>query len=266
MGYPIHHTKVKAFSLAEVMVALAILAMISSSALVVISRFAASAANSVLQMQAFEVARENMEKLLTSDSVKEMVEYGNREEYPGIMWQTVVETFYEPITARMWIRGVCSAQYKDTEGQEQTVELIHWLTDLTKEQMLQMMRQAEGEDQLADQLIETIEEAAQYAGVDIETIEQWVENGMLTAEDGSFIKRNLDLYGQNNGQPSDEDKERQVTSKAELTAQQGRPSAEKAADTGRWQDEVDPKTGLTYGELEKMDFSEIWDILKNRQR
>ncbi len=260
-------TKKKAFSLVEVVAALAILAIVSSSVLVVINRCVASAADSALRMQAFELARENMEKLLASNSVKESAEYGESDRYPGIAWQTVVETFYEPITARMWIRGVCSAQYNDTEGQEQTIELIHWLTDLTREQLFQIMKQDEEEtEQLADQLIETLEEAAQYAGVDVETIEQWVENGMLTTDDGSFVKSNLDLYVLNDGNPSAEDKKLQVSSEAELAAQPGKSGPGRTADQEGWQDEIEPKTGLTYEELDKMDFSEIWELLKNRQR
>ncbi|MGD8501383.1 MAG: hypothetical protein PVJ86_12095 [Phycisphaerales bacterium] len=263
----LRNTKKKAFSLAEVVGALAILALVSSSVLVVISRCVASATDSSLRMHAFEVARENMEKLLASDTVNESAEYGESEKYPEITWETVVETFYEPITARMWIRGVCSAQYEDTEGQEQTVELIHWLTDLTKEQLLQIMKQEEEEgDLLASQLIETIEEAAQYAGVDVETIEQWVDDGMLTTEDGSFVKDNLDLYEQSQGNPSAETKALQVKSQAELTGQKSRPSDTKATDQQGLQDDIDPKTGLTYEELDKMEFSEIWELLKNRQR
>lgn len=260
-------TKKKAFSLVEVVAAVNILALVFLGVLVVINRCVASAADSTLRMKAFEVARENMEKLLASDSVKESIEYGISEQYPDISWQTVVETFYEPITARMWIRGVCSAQYEDTEGEEQTVELIHWLTDLTKEQLLQIMKQEEEEEEqlLAAQLIETIEEAAQYAGVDVETIEQWIENGMLTTENGSFVKSNLDLYKRSNGNPSDEDKELQVESEADLINKQGKPGGGKDADVQGRQDDIDPKTGLTYEELDKMDFSEIWELLKSRR-
>lgn len=247
------------------MAALTILAIISSSVLIVISRCAASATDSVLQMQAFEVARRNMETLLASDSVKESIEYGQSEEYPEIAWETVVETFYEPVTTRMWIRGVCTAEYKDMENQDQEVELVHWLTDLTKEQLLQIMKQKEGEEQSAEQLLETMEDAAEYAGVDVETIEQWVQDGMLTTDDGSFIKDNLDLYKRSNGKPSTEDKNEQMTTAAGLTGQSGKPGEQKAGGTEGWQNEVDPKTGLTYGELENMDFSEIWDILKARQ-
>ena len=106
----------RAFSLVEVLTALAILALISSSVLVVINRGVASAADSALRIQAFEVARENMEKLLASTSLEENVEYGESNKYPEISWTTVVETFYEPITSRMWVRGICSAEYRDTEG------------------------------------------------------------------------------------------------------------------------------------------------------
>jgi hypothetical protein len=243
---------------------LAVLALISSSVLVVIGRCAASAADSELRMQALEVARENMEALLSADSVQETVEYGQSDKYPEIEWQNVVETFYEPITARMWIRGVCSAEYNDTEGELQTVELTHWLTDLTREQLLQIMTNAEQENlDLTGELIETVEEAAEYAGVEAETIEQWLENGMLTIEDGSFVKKNLDIYRQNDGNPSPEDKQLQVTSMADLrepTTKPGQPGDEQG-----WQDEIDPKTGVTYGELEQMDFSEIWELLKTRQ-
>ncbi|MHC4508720.1 MAG: prepilin-type N-terminal cleavage/methylation domain-containing protein [Planctomycetota bacterium] len=254
-----YNAKVRAFSLVEVLTALAILALISSSVIVVIDRCATSAAESVLRMRAFGVARENMETLLSSLSVEENVEYGESERYPEIGWKTVVETFYEPITARMWVRGVCSAQYNDPNGQEQTIELEHWLTDLTQEQLLAVMsRGDEGQDDLAAELIETLEEAAEYAGVEVEAIEQWLNNGMQTTEDGSFVKSNLDLYTRTNGDPSEEEKKMQIRSEADLKNKAG-PGGQ-----GR-KDEIDPHTGLTYEELEQMDFSDIWNLMKNRK-
>ena len=255
----------KAFSLVEVMMALAILGLISSSVLVVIDRCIASAAVSTLRMKAFEVARENMELLLASASVKESVEYGISEKYPDIGWQTVVETFYEPITARMWIRGVCSSQYNDPNGQEQTVELTNWLTDLTKEQLLQIMKREEDElENLEAELIETLEGAAEYAGVDVETIEQWLQNGLLTTEDGSFIMSNLDIYLNSNGDPSAEEKNQQAKSLADLKNKNNKSG--EGSENDSLQDEIDPKTGLTYGELDQMDFSEIWELMQNQRR
>jgi type II secretory pathway pseudopilin PulG len=73
-----------AFSLVETVAALTILAILSVSILVVINRCMASAANSTIQMQAFVIARDNMEKLLAYESVKEGVEYGVSEKYPDI--------------------------------------------------------------------------------------------------------------------------------------------------------------------------------------
>ena len=255
----------KAFSLVEVLMAVAILALTCSSVLVVIERCVTSATESALRMRAFEVARDNMEKLLASSSVKESIEYGQSEKYPDIGWQTVVETFYEPITARMWIRGVCSAQYTDSDDEEQTIELTHWLTDLTKEQLLQIEQRDEEElEDLAAELIETLEDAADYAGVNVETIEQWLQNGLLTTEDGSFIKDNLDLYMRDNGNPSEEEKSQQAKSLADLKNK--RSQSEDGSASEAWKDEIDPKTGLTYGELEQMDFSEVWELMQNQRR
>lgn len=260
----IHGTKEKAFSLIEVLTALAILALICSSVLIVIDRNIASAANSMQRMHAFEVARENMEKLLSSASVKESVEYGDSNEYPDISWETVVETFYEPITARMWIRGVCSAKYNDPNGQKQTIELEHWLTDLTKEQLLQIMKRDQNKQEDGEgEVIGSLEEAAEYAGVDVETIQQWLDNGLLTLEDGSFVKSNLDIFIRSKGNPSDDDKNKQIKSKAELKSNKAGQSG--AGQDGQ-QDEIDPKTGLPYSELEQMDFTQIWDLMKSRQR
>ncbi len=152
MKYRSKKILLSAFSLPEVAAALIILALVSSGVLVVINRCMVSASNLALRMQAFEVARENMEKLLASESVSEMAEFGNSDEYPQIQWQTVVETFYEPITARMWIQAVCSAEYTDTAGDVQAVELTHWLTDLTKKQLLQIIEEMKKEkERLAEQ-------------------------------------------------------------------------------------------------------------------
>lgn len=204
--------KYEGFSLPEVVASLIILGLVSSSVLVVISRCMVAAADSTQRMRAFEVARENMEALMSKDSIKETVESGSSEKYPEIEWQTVVETFYEPLTSRMWIQAVCSAKYSDTEGEEQTIELTSWLTNVSEEDVRKIIeeQQKEEEELLAEQLIETEEEAAAYAGVDEQTIQQWVENGMLKTDDGYYIKNQLDLYIDTDGNPSIEDRELQA--------------------------------------------------------
>ena len=182
--------------------ALSILALISSSVWVVIDRSVTSMADLEMQMNAFEIARENMETLLSKSSVSETTEYGSSDKYPDIQWKTVVETFYEPIESQVWLRGTCTAEYFDSSGEKKTIELSHWLSGLTEAQLLQLSMQDEAEQEmLEDQFIETVEDAAEYAGVDPETIEQWLEDGLETTEEGFFIKSELDYFKSNNEIP-----------------------------------------------------------------
>jgi len=238
--------------LPEAVAALVILAFFSSGVLVVINRCMAWAADSAVRMRAFEVARENMEKLLSSDSVKEMSEYGDSEKYPGIKWQTDVETFYEPITSRMWVRGVCTAQYEDAAGEEQTIELTHWLTNVTKEQMLQLLeREGKATEMLAGQVFETLEEAAAYAGVNVETIQQWIDNGLVPFEDGSIPKKNLDIYANSSGTPTPEQKQQQAQTPDEIV-QPTPPAGETTSPDGQVEPAEPEKKNYTPEDLRKM--------------
>ena len=202
-----HHRK--AFSLMEAMAALTILAILASSVLVVINRSMASMADLVMRMNAFEVARDNMENLLSEEKVSEMTEYGNSEQYPEIEWQTSVEVFYESISERMWIQAVCSAIYTDNEGKEQTVELKNWITEVSNADLLKLLEQKE-KDYTEVDLVATIEEAAEFAEVDLETIEKWLNNGMPVVKEGQFegyfIKDELELYKQTGGKPTVKDR------------------------------------------------------------
>jgi len=195
------------FSLVEVVTALAIVALMCSSVLVVIDRSLAKVVESSLKMQAFEVAREKMEEILAGPVVYESVEYGTSERYPDVSWQTTVETFYEPCKSQMWARAVCAAEYIDSEGETQTVELRHWLNSITKEQMLKLIEQKQRQLTEND-IIESSELAAYYAGISADTLQQWLDNGMPVTEDGEFIKDELDFYSYHEGNPSIEDKMR----------------------------------------------------------
>ncbi len=198
---------VSGFSLPEVMAALIILAFVGTNVMVVISRNMASVADLSVRMQAFEVARNNMEYLLGSDTVSEQVEYGFSEKYPDIEWQTVVESFYEPMTNRLWIKAVCLAEYEDSSGEMQKVEFAHWLTNLTKEQVMAILNKMNADQQLlaeADQLIADIEMAAEYADVEPEVIQAWVDGGMPTAGQGGYLKMALDCWKEYDGDPPPE--------------------------------------------------------------
>jgi len=272
-------SRAKAFSLVETLTALAILALVSSSVVVVINRCMASVTDLSLRMQAFKTARENMEKLLVLNSVSEMVEYGTSEKNPNIQWQTVVEPFYEPLTSRMWVRAVCSADYTDTTGQVQTVELTHWLTSVTKKQVLDVLKQRQ-QEQLANQSFATAKEAADYAGVDEETIQQWVDNGMRLADDGSFLASELDFYKQSGGKPSIAARRQRFLAERGInlpphrqgttaTAAETGTTAETgtAAETGTTAEtgagDGELICGYTMEELNQMSFDQLWEILKN---
>ncbi len=148
----------KAFSLAETMAALAILSYVFLGLLVVMNRYMDSAVDSVMRMRAFEVVRKNMEDLLTSNLVEESVEFGDSEKYPDIQWRTVVESFTVPLTDKMWVQAVCSAEYTDSEGEVRKIELTHWLTDLTKAQEQQILaRQQEEKERSAEEADEMLD-------------------------------------------------------------------------------------------------------------
>lgn len=130
----------KAFTLMEVSVALVILGMIAATVLVVINRAIDTVVAWQTKMEAFDVARENMEKLLMKNSVSDGVENGISDTNPDINWETTIESFYEPISNRMWARAVCTSKYKDNEGQEQKIELTQWITSVSKEQIKDILK------------------------------------------------------------------------------------------------------------------------------
>ncbi|MDD5135365.1 MAG: type II secretion system protein [Phycisphaerae bacterium] len=131
----------KAFTMIEVSVALVILGMIAATVLVVINKAVDTVIFWQTKMQAFEIARENMEQLLSKPAVTDSLEYGTSQTNPDINWETMVESFYEPVTSRMWVRAVCSAEFTDAEGQPQKVELTQWLTGLNQYQIMKIIAQ-----------------------------------------------------------------------------------------------------------------------------
>jgi prepilin-type N-terminal cleavage/methylation domain-containing protein len=245
------------FTLLEVIAALAILGLAASSVLIVIDRCVSSASDSALRMEAFVLARENLEKILVRDSVDETVEYGTSERYPDISWQTVIEGFPEPVSGQMWVRAVCSAQYVDSTGEIQKIELIHWITQLTDQQAGQLVGQQDLDKLQVEQVIKTDKEAATYAKVDADTIAQWVETGLVKTDDDMFLRYNLDVFIQTQGNPTPEQKAQQVKSVREL-AMKLRTEQKGSEQTGA--------TGLSNQQLEKMSPSQIMDLVNKRPK
>ncbi len=243
------------FTLLEVIAALAILGLAASSVLVVIDRCVSSASDSALRMEAFVLARENLEKILVRDSVDETVEYGTSEKYPDISWQTVIEGFPEPVSGQMWVRAVCSAEYVDSTGETRKIELIHWISQLTDQQAGQLVGEQDLEKLAAEQVIETDKEAATYAKVDADTLAQWLENGLVKTDDGMFLRYNLDVFIQTQGNPTPEQKAQQVESVREL-AMKLRTEEKGSEQTGA--------AGLSNEQLEKLSPSQVMDLVNKR--
>jgi len=289
--FPPNFHESKGFSLVEILASLIILALICSSVFVIIDRCLNSTTDMTIRMQAFEVARENMETLLSKASVKEKVDYGTSKIYPYINWESSVEIFEEPVNSEMWVRAVCSAQYIDSKGYEQKVELAHWLTNVSKKQMMEIIKQMDKREKiLKEQLISDISEASAYADVSPETVQMWLDNGMPTANNGAFIKEALDLYNNSQGYPSIqniakvEDKYRFLsqpvgeeittmptgegstnqqtgTGKSPSQGSQGRPTQQNGSGQAI-QGGGELYFGLyTEEDLRNMTFKEIWDLL-----
>jgi prepilin-type N-terminal cleavage/methylation domain-containing protein len=250
------------FTLLEVLTALAILALASSSVLLVIDLCVNSALDSSLRMEAFRLVRENLEQVLVRDSVEESTDYGTSDLYPDISWQTVIEAFPEPVNGNMWVRAVCTAEYKDSKDQDQKVELTHWIAALTDQQAGALLSDEEMAKLEAEQTLTTAADAAKYAKVNAETLQQWVDNGLLMTEEGGFLKYNLDLFIESNGEPSEQDKVKQVESIEELalTLRAEENGAEEGADQS-----VSEKDRSSERE-EKQGTGEIAERLKQRQK
>jgi len=97
--------------------------------------------------------------------VEETVDFGSSDKYPEIQWETTVETFLEPLSTQMWVRAICSAEYTDSAGELQKIELTHWLTNLSKQQLLQILAERQRENILAE-----LDGTAQKEGFDVEKI------------------------------------------------------------------------------------------------
>jgi prepilin-type N-terminal cleavage/methylation domain-containing protein len=149
---PLSDMKRRGFTFVEVVAAVVLLSIMISSVLVMMDRFVSSISDMRLRQQAFELARSNMETLLSESTLSDLYEYGESEINPDIQWEKTVEPFYEPFKNRMWIRAVCSGSFINSKDEEEKVELEHWITNLTAAQIKQILAQQETEAAYLDLL------------------------------------------------------------------------------------------------------------------
>ncbi len=139
-----------AFTLIEVVMAVTIITVTIATVLTVMNRCLEAAIDNRTRMQAFELARENMEKLLALNSVSDQAEFGTSEKNPDIQWTSIVETFTEPASSEMWVQAVCSATYTDSKAAEQSIELTHWLSEVPKNIQKMIITQKEKDLELME--------------------------------------------------------------------------------------------------------------------
>lgn len=146
------HSARRAFTIVEVVAALAVLSVMLGSVMVLMNRYVEAVMDLQLREQAFEIVRGNMENLLAESKLSDMGEFGTSETNADIEWKTLVEPFYESVTNRMWIRAVCSAGFNDSKGEYQEVELEHWITNLTAVQIKRILAQQKVENEYMELL------------------------------------------------------------------------------------------------------------------
>gem|GEM_PF-5744915 len=147
-----------AFTLIEIVAAITVLALIVSTSLVIINNCLEATVDLRMRRAAFDLARDNMEKLLGATALSESIEYGDSNDVEGLTWETRVETFYEPHTVRMWIKAVCLASWYDTKGELQTIEFTQWLTDLSQQDIANILRRQQAQQEALDeQMLEEVQ-------------------------------------------------------------------------------------------------------------
>jgi type II secretory pathway pseudopilin PulG len=147
------NTALKGFTLFEAMASVVILSMITVSVLVVVNNMFDKSDEMNLRKKAFEVARDNMEMIISQNSTKEYAESGFSEIYPDIEWEVSVETFTPPqLDSEMWLKAYSSAFYLDSDGQGQQVKLEHWLTQLNVGQKKQILDEQKREEEYLEGL------------------------------------------------------------------------------------------------------------------
>lgn len=174
------------FTIVEVAAALVLLGLLLASTLTLMNRYADTVIDMQLREQAFDIARSNMERLLSENTLSDKDEYGTDEFNPELDWEVIVEPFYEPVTNQMWIRAVCTSGFLDTQGERQNVELEHWITNLTPEQIKKIKAQQEAEQEYMDLL-----QGGQLSDVQKATVAFLLQEQMDIEAYRKFLKQQL---------------------------------------------------------------------------
>jgi hypothetical protein len=125
----------------------------------------------------------------------------------------------------------------------------------------------EQEQELAEYLIETLNDAAKYAGVDTKTINAWVGAGMPKTGTGKYIKAWLDLYRDTNGNPTPQQQQDIANSLPDFNISPvsgSRGKADTPADTSKPGDKSTP--GDEPSPLSNLTPEQLWDLINKMFR
>lgn len=128
-----------------------------------------------------------------------------------------------------------------------------------------MKKRQKEKERLAELIVETDQDAADYAGVDVQTIQQWVENGMARTDDGDYVRAYLDLYKEYDGTPPVEIRYQVVEAYEDLLKPAEEPGEHEPEQPEGPKDNRNEKLicGYTFDELNQMPFDRLWQILTN---
>ncbi len=152
------------FTLIEALTALVIVGFICGTVLVVINDCVDSISDQSSRLEAIEVARENIEFLISQSMLKESVETGISEVYPGIEWVMSVEVVQFPMTNKLWMKAVSSANFYNSNNELEEIKFERWLAPLTAQQEKLIMNDRQREqDYLSELELEQQAEAQRQA-------------------------------------------------------------------------------------------------------
>ena len=153
------------FTLIEAIAALAIVGFVCGTVVLVINNSLDAMTDYQSRLRAIDAARENIELILSNETLPEFSESGISELYPDIEWTRGVEVATFPASGKFWLRAFSSANFYNTDGELEEIEFENWLTPLSpqQERLVREDRQKEQEYLYELQEAELQEQAEEQA-------------------------------------------------------------------------------------------------------
>ncbi|MGE4285836.1 MAG: prepilin-type N-terminal cleavage/methylation domain-containing protein [Phycisphaerae bacterium] len=178
----------KAYTLVEAMAALLVMGIVVSGVVVTITNCLETMIDMRLENNAVDLARENMEYILSKNDAYEFYDSGVDEFNPDLNWEIGFEVATYPNTSDMWVRAFSTSGYYRTDGEYKTIEFESWIVRLSDEQQQQYKEQATAEQQMLDDVADAVSEAQ----AEKDTAEEETDTGSVEPADNSELQELLD--------------------------------------------------------------------------